>query len=206
MLYTMEYEQKYQLKAQKYKIKYAQLKAKFQLGGSPEFDLMDVIELYDKTFNLYVLYRFRYDNTISLIEGLPKFSDKVFQNKNRVKKSYNSYYISDLLTQQDPSVLATKKKEMIFTLRQDTTKLIRDVVLPNNESRAKVQVYLDFIDEHQKTEQDKSVKDDLDELHNKCMQINGLISPGEVLLSEPDERYLVGLNIIRHDTNKILKK
>ena len=129
------------------KIKYVELKNKIQTGGSIMHNIMDIIELYDKTFNLYMLYRFRYDNTLPLI-NLIELSEKVFKFKTYTRCDFKNYYIKDLLENDNVTELLKKevtKQKVIFTLRQDTTKLIKDVLLPNNESISKVNLYMDFI-------------------------------------------------------------
>jgi len=218
MLYTMENEQKYQLKAQKYKLKYSQLKAQIQAGGTPEFDLMDVIELYDKTFNLYVIYRFRYDNTLPLINYLNELGSIVYNHRMSpsIKKNYDGYYIKEMLNQFNRLIIRgddgiadihnyandeTKKKGLIFTLRQDTTKLLRDVLLINNESVGRVQAYIDLITALGPLAQDPVFQ----EILEKCRQIQGLVKASITEFNESVQPTSDDvLNLIRFKTNKII--
>ena len=89
---------KYELKADKYKMKYHKLKLLMQQGGLFELSnnqIMDLIELYDKTYNLYVLYRFRYDNTKPLID-FHELTNFIFKARTHTKYDYSHYYIKDL--------------------------------------------------------------------------------------------------------------
>lgn len=205
----MDHDQKFHSKALKYKIKYTQLKKMLQTGGD-DHRIMDIIELYDKTYNLYLLYRFRYDNTMPL-HDLTKLSNDVFTRKTSLKVKYQTYYIPNI-TDTKPDALSTLISEkdgngrVLFTLRQDTTKLIKELLLLNNESVAKVKVYLDFLTS---ILSDQSIPEPevYEEIHNKTTQINGLVASGKTdfkISSFDDICRLDKLNKIRYNTNLIL--
>lgn len=195
--------QLYQQKAEKYKMKYTDLKLKMQQGGlfklTNEY-IMDIIELYDKTYNLYVLYRFRYDNTEHLI-NFNVLTNLIFKLRKRTKHDYDYYYIKDLLESNDVQKLVEKSRnKVLFTLRQDTTKLLRNVLLFTDESKSNVDKYIKFIDDN------KLLEKDFAEIHDKCIQIKGLVSPDTTEFKSITLDLEDHMNTIRYKTNQIINK
>ena len=200
-------------KAEKYKIKYNELKLSIQRGGTivTNNDIMDMIELYDKTYNLYVLYRFRYDNTLPLLDFIP-LSNLIAEHKENTQHNYNHYYIKDILNCDNiQQLLETKFNKVIFTLRQDTTKVIRNMLLLNKDSIKLIDEYINFINKivkkHEKynelTNDIQINKGIIDEIFNKCIQIRGLVATGnnEFTKQNPEPQNLDG---IRYNTNYII--
>lgn len=189
-------------KAEKYKMKYHELKLRMQQGGLYNYtnnQIMDLIELYYKTYYLYIIYRYRYDNTKHSINFID-LSNLIFKLSNRTKYDYDHYYIKDLLDNEDIKELISKQKEnVVFTLRQDTTKLLKDVILLNYEANAKVDKYINFIVSN------KLITDPVfQEIHGKCIQIKGLVSDGTNVFNSINPASNDYLNIIRDQTNHII--
>jgi len=193
-------------KAEKYKMKYHRLKLENQLGGAIVTNnyIMDLIELYDKTYNLYVLYRFRYDNTLPLIDII-KLSNLIAEHKENTQHNYDHYYIKDILNCDNiQHLLETKFNNVVFTLRQDTTKVIRNMLLLNNDSVNMIKVYIVFISKIlENYDKDTENKEIIQEIYDKCIQIKGLVSLENldfVPMKEPPK----DLNGIRYKTNYII--
>jgi len=193
-------------KAEKYKIKYNELKLSIQRGGKiiTNNDVMDLIELYDKTYNLYVLYRFRYDDTLSLIDII-ELSNLIAEHKKNTQHNYDHYYIKDILNCDNiQHLLETKFNKVVFTLRQDTTKVIRNMLLLNDDSVNIINVYIDFISKILKNYDTNEVNNEIiQEIYDKCIQIKGLVSlenSNFVIMDESPK----GLNGIRYKTNHII--
>ena len=190
--------QLYKQKAEKYRMKYEQLKLSIQQGGLFELSnrqIMDLIELYDKTYNLYVLYRFRYDNTRPLLD-FTDLSNLINKARINTKYEYSHYYIKDLLEKDDIDTLIRKQKNhVLFTLRQDTTKLLRNVLLLNTESVSNVQSYIDLL---AKFQEDKEFA----EIYGKCLQINGLVATGISFFESMGPG--TELDIVRDESNHII--
>jgi len=203
----MDLESKYQLKAQKYKMKYVDLKNKLQYGGTgTEFNshhIMDIIELYRKTLNLYVLYRFRYDNNLPLI-NLDLLGNLVFKFESMTSCDYKNYYITDLLDNKNVKELLETDADitrMLFTLRQDSTKIIRNILLVNKESVSKINKFIKFIETHKLTEL-KPHGNEFSEIHDKCIQILCLVSSRSSIYNNMESTD--SLDILRNKTNMIL--
>jgi hypothetical protein len=190
-------------KYHKYKLKYLNAKQHGGAGATPEH-IMDVIELYNKTLNLYILYRFRYDNTKDLID-LGGLSDKIYKLNESVKNKYNEYYIKNLLTSSPEDLLKFKSEKvdpnkssrLVFTLRQDTTKIIKNLLLINNESADDIEKYINFLKVNELS--DKPV---FDEIYQKCIQIKGLVTKGSNTFKKNKENE--DLDIIRNNTNQLI--
>ena len=176
----------------KYKSKYNQLK---QHGGKlSNVEVIGLCELFDKTLNLYKLFRFRYDNTPTVL-NISDLNDKVYKNKedHEVKAEYNKLYLPNLLSMSTLPHL----ESVAFTLRQDTTKLILNIFLLSGASVDKIKVYMTFIEKH-------NLKKDpvFAEIYDKCTQLAGLVSQGDVVFKETPG--LKGVDLIRQISNKII--
>lgn len=192
---SLDFKDKYQ----KYKSKYFLAKQLVGGGMTPE-DTMDVIELYNKTSNLYILYRFRYDNTKDLIDTTD-LSDKFFTLSKQVKDDYQEYYIKDLLEMTNIKEMVRNpntSRKIIFTLRQDTTKVIKNLLLINNESIDMINNYIIFMKNNNLHNRDKVYS----EIYEKCLQIKGLVTKGTTRFN--DNKTLNELDTIRNITNKII--
>ena len=200
----MSYEEKYQ----KYKQKYMQAKYNKMKGGAASLtvdDAIGIIELWHKFLYSYYIYRARFDNTMPL-KDFTALSNLMFRlsQQPKVKEEFDKMYLSDLeqliKNKQYPEVVKMEQRKLIFTLRQDTTRLIRSLILINDAARAEVVMYLDFL-----KSESVPTGSDFKELLEKCVQLEGLVSPGktEVIGIEGDR---VGLDKIRDLTNSLLKQ
>lgn len=200
----MSYEEKYQ----KYKQKYMQAKYNKMKGGAVSLtvgDAIGIIELWHKFLYSYYIYRARFDNTMPL-KDFTALSNLMFRlsQQPKVKAEFNEMYLSDLeqmiKNKQYADALSKERGKLIFTLRQDTTRLIRSLILINDAARAEVEMYLDFLKSGSVPKES-----DFKELLGKCVQLEGLVSPGEtdVIVIGGDR---AGLDRIRDLTNLLLKQ
>ncbi len=192
-----------------------------QYGGlDPEY-IMDVVELYDKTYNLYVMYRFRYNNTLPIIKSLYENDEKnhltelsthieMIKKNKMIKQRYDQYYIPNILQMPVETIITQNPANILFTLRQDTTKVILHLLLVNEGSLAKINEYLQLVVKivYKQTDRTSKYYRDLLEISSKCTQISGLVSPGKMLLKTPyikdqdqDQDKMTGLRVV---TNRII--
>ena len=198
----------YSRKCLKYKQKYLNLK---QRGGDmsetekeKNHKIIDIIELYDKTMNLYSVYRIRYDNTKNLINFID-LSNLIFNYKRNlnIKEIYKNLYINNLLELE--KISDKNKEQLIFTLRQDTTKIIKELAYPNNEALSIIRNYIQFFNNN-----NLSKLPVYSEIYEKCINIKGLVELGTVpfnlesKIEEAVQNNLDILDIIRINTNGIL--
>jgi hypothetical protein len=206
----MNNESSYKIKAHKYKMKYLGLKNITQNGGGQlSHHVMDIIELYRKTLNLYVLYRFRYDNTNPLID-LDKIGNLVFKFESMTQSEYNKYYISDLLDQKNIKELLESEEgieRILFTLRQDSTKIIRNILLINIESDLKINKFIKFILKNKLNDPSTfpskpTYANEFSEIHSKCDQLLSLVKSNKHEFVKTNETN--DLDGLRNKTNLIL--
>ena len=145
----MNYDKKYE----KYKQKYMQ--AKYNMHGGVVTltvnDAIGIVELYNKFINAYLIYRARFDNTMPLKDftALSNIVHKISTQK-QVKDEYDKFFVNSLddirqlMESYDPGD-SDRKAKILFSLRQQTTKLIRLLVLINNESIEQVRQYTEFL-------------------------------------------------------------
>ena len=203
-------DQNYLEKYLKYKAKYLNLN---QSGGGYVFilpiddlqiQLLSIIELYNKTFNLYNICRIRNNSSTLLSEiEFQDLSDLIEQIKSNSKISalYNENSISLDKSMQINNV---DKSKFIFTLRQETTKLIKHLSFPVKS--IDISKFTELISINIKKERAKGQKDsifikDLEELLSKCDQLLGLITSGftHFIINSVE-----GLDILRQATNQII--
>ncbi len=134
----------------KYKNKYLKNKNNTGSGILPILsDIIAIIELYNKAFNSYIVYRFRFPNAkpiITNIEGttLVNLSNLVFEMKNlpEIKQTFNEYYYKDLTEANFDEIKdgepVYERPKILFTLRQDTTKVIRNMLLLNADAKKQI--------------------------------------------------------------------
>jgi len=207
----MSYEEKYQ----KYKQKYMQAKYNKMKGGAVSLtvdDAIGIIELWHKFLYSYYIYRARFDNTMPL-KDFTALSNLMFRlsQSPKVKTKFNEMYIKNLeenikdVSEEKTGDLDTllnpeNRNRFIFTLRQNTTKLIRSLIFVDDAAFAEVDMYLRFL-QSDLIPRDSEYK----ELIEKCKQLKGLVSPGETerFVIEGDR---VGLYRIRDLTNLLLKQ
>jgi hypothetical protein len=200
----MDYDRKYK----KYKQKYMQAKYNMQ-GGKAKITVdnaIAIIELWHKFLYAYYIYRARFDNTIAL-KNFTDLSNLMFQLSEHpaVKKHYEEMYLKDLesmIKKKDEEglqrLMRDGKNKVIFTLRQDTTKLIRSLIFINQAAMADVNIYIDFLSSPIIPDEN-----DYKELLEKCKQLQGLVTLGEFELSSEE---MSGLDGIRYRTNLLLKQ
>ena len=214
-------ERQLQQKANKYKMKYLALKQKggksnsIQRGGAYmgetnniQFQL-GLIELYDKTLNEYLIYRFRYGSNCTLFD-IQDLSNQIYRLRESAKYAYTSFYIPNLMDQpnkvlEDHLQSVIDHYKVLFTLRQDTTKLLKEVILINTEAVAKVEKYIKFLDkliDMTKNTQIPALIENLKEIQGKCNQIKGLVLAGttEFVAATIND----SLDLIRNETNFIM--
>ena len=212
-----------QQKANKYKMKYLALKQKggnsnnIQRGGAYmgeknniQFQL-GLIELYDKTLNEYLIYRFRYGSSCTLFD-IQDLSNQIYRLRESAKYAYTSFYIPNLMDQA-PEFLTKHLTSVIdhykvlFTLRQDTTKLLKDVILINTEAVAKVDKYIEFLDTLLRMTKETKIEnltENLNEIQGKCNQIRGLVVDASTPFVPPEIKD--SLDLIRRDTNAAMNE
>lgn len=218
-------------KYQKYKLKYLNIKQKGGTDPLPSNEdisiiipiktltpdvLMAIIVLYNKLLYSYILYRFRYDNTHTLID-IADLSDKIFillQNKS-IKDQYKNKYIKNLLDlpKEEIDKLIQEPYEplnpnrIVFTLRKDTATVLRDLYLINNESIKTINNYINFLNNYNLKTGPYS------EIYEKCLQIKGLVAPGitpfipnkiETELDKIRNESSIIINIIGDDFNNTM--
>jgi hypothetical protein len=200
-------------KYMKYKQKYLNLRKKyvnlqreyrFQHGGDGDnTKIIDLIELYNKAFNSYIVYRFRFDNTKPIITSLSDGSMltdlsnlvSLKMADQTVKDVFSKYYHSNITD-------VTGEYELLFTLRQQTTSVIKDLLLKDKESIKKIgELKQKLIGKKDKILNVENYK----ELLTKCEMIEGLVKSGiskDIGENPPDN--LDPMDIIRWKTNKII--
>ena len=172
---------------------------------------LGLIELFYKTYNLYKLYRIRYDNTLPLLHflsdddvryTLPRLQYKIAELEKSMKAQIDSLYIDDILNITDTSKLS--EDSILYTLRIDTTHLISEMVFNNKFSRKLCKPYEDKISKI--VVSFPTISSELNEIKEKVRQINGLISSGITSLDDSAmlEDVGDGFNPIRNGTNLII--
>jgi hypothetical protein len=214
-------DQQLQQKANKYKMKYLALKQqggnnKIQRGGAYLGETNNIqnqlglIELYDKTLNEYLIYRFRYGSDCKLFD-IRDLSNQIYRLRESARYAYNSFYIGNIMDQQKTVETHLNSEidryKVLFTLRQDTTKLLKEVILINEEAIKKVEKYIMFIEELIKMAKDRKIVDligSLEEILGKCNQIKGLVVKENTVFVPPD--ITTSLDLIRYETNLIMNE
>jgi hypothetical protein len=198
----------YYSKYKKYKLKYEKLQNKYNRTGGLIVDeekikkVIDIIELYNKAFNSYVVYRFRFNHMFGLIPFLNELSDFVHTmiNDENVKKYFKNYYVENFQDETD-------RNKRLFSLRQQTTKIIKQMLLKNKEAEENINKLKLDISNNLMPEAGKEIeqKSEQDELMSKCNLISLLVSTNDNFkfkeMSEPKD-----LDILRNLTNKIIYK
>ena len=192
----------------KYKNKYLQvtggLRQNVLRGGSGIDETIAVVELFNKAFNSYIVYRFRFQNAKPIIkefEGstLVQLSNLVLQKKNSldVKSVFSQYYSKDLTNVVDRNII-------LFTLRQDTTKVIKSMLLLDNDAKTQIQELKRILQSKEnEIKNGPNGEADYVELIGKCNLIEAMADPF-TLASFTEAQNPQGLDILRQLTNKII--
>jgi hypothetical protein len=203
--------QDYYQKYLKYKTKYTDLKGGYVRnlsGGNGEVASSDsidntiaVVELFNKAFNSYIVYRFRFQNAKAIItdfEGgrLVDLSNLVVDKKNnpQVKGTFDRFYKKDLKS-------VTDNNSILFTLRQDTTKVIKNMLLLDKDAKNQISELKTLL---QSKQQNITNPADFIELIAKCELIEKLADPVNRAEYSPAVNPQ-GLDILRDKTNQIIQ-
>jgi hypothetical protein len=208
---NFNFEQKYL----KYKQKYVRLS---QSGGNyminnqhiseqNALSILGIIELYNKTLNLYQICRFRNNNNSLISEST--FSDlhniiQMLLQNGTIHAYFNTAYITDFQMNE-----IDRLEHVLFTLRQITTKYIKGLLMPLGGAQeciamiGKIETYKEFFlkDVTDQLTQEY-IKKAFDELIAKCKELGGLVTPSITPFEKKEG--IKGLEIIRSDTNNII--
>ncbi len=195
----------------KYKNKYLQItggiQKHFLRGGNENSSINNtiaIIELYNKAFNSYIVYRFRFPNAKPIIKdfeggSLVQLSNLVLQKKNdeQIKAVFSQYYAKDLTNMNDRNII-------LFTLRQDTTKVIKSMLLLDNDAKIQIKQLKNLlISKQNEIKNDPNGEADYIELMGKCDLIETMADPiTKATFTEAINPQ--GLDILRQLTNKII--
>jgi hypothetical protein len=207
----------FELKAQKYKKKYLQLKYQLQHGGAKFNTIMDIIELFRKLYHSVEILKVLIGTTIiqpqiKSIEELKKIIQTI-RDSPAMKTEYKQYYTKEggfLSKNNDPinieQIKSLNKSEILFILRQDTTKSIKTIAENQQTAIKQFNSYISIIDSLLLTHVD--IKDDLNEIKGKCKTLvevaNAVEKKEESNKSFVSLPNLSGLDILRDKTNNIL--
>lgn len=115
-----------------------------------DIDNVGIVELYNKLYNIYIIYRFRFNNSANLNISFINLSDiiKTFKTTMKTKDEYDIKYIKSL-DKCTETIIKFKKdsdntysinnninneesytyNNILFTFRQITTHIIKDMLL-----------------------------------------------------------------------------
>lgn len=178
-----------------------------------KIDSVGYVELYNKLFNLYILYRFRFSNSFNLNTSFAKLSNNINEIKKNSAETYNNSYIKKIGDHeyvdgipQDNSILNTNPEKIFFTLRQVSTHIIKNMLLTDEKNKLKIDNLVKFI----KSEPVKNIlitknQIDYNEILNKCDLISALVTDNN---DDTTFNYtnVTDLMYIRIATNEIIKK
>ncbi len=203
--------QDYYQKYLKYKNKYLEMKGgsrhnnnnKLYGGMGVDYDaVIAVVELFNKAFNSYIVYRFRFSNAKPIITELNQggnlvaLSNLVLDKKNdpQVKETFNRFYKKDLKD-------VTDNNTILFTLRQDTTKVIRSMLLLDKDAKNQISELKTLL---QSKQQNITNPADFTELMAKCELIEKMADPVNNAEYTPAVNPQ-DLDILRDKTNRIIQ-
>ena len=204
----------YRGKYLKYKLKYNNLRKYYGGGGDedatkkddPTKNIIDIIELYNKAFNSYVVYRFRFNHMFGLVPGLTVLSNTVnkYIKMKNISDFFKNFYVENVGTKKE-NVYEASRAQRLFSLRQQTTKVIKHMLLKNDEAKTNIEKLKTEIQEHLSSENPEE-KEEQNELINKCNLISSLTELPEEEKSFEELINPKGLDVLRNITNKIIFK
>ena len=207
----------YELKAQKYKQKYLQLKYQLQYGGAKFTRLMDIIELFRKLdHSVEILVSIVDENQKQeLREKLKVLKPLIQQLKDspQMKSEYGQYYIIGGLLKEDHThrdmavILKSIIENILFTMRQDTTKAIGLIPTKPDIGIKQLTSYISILDQLLKMEKFNKQFSDFKEIKGKCASLIK-VAEAKKRQTELNEPFIKGseedLDLLRQKTNEIL--
>ena len=195
----------YQAGYLKYKMKYNELK---QFAGGPEQleamkkeqqRLIAITEIYNKLYNSYKVYRFRFNNTKPILPLIP-LSNTIRKVIISLGCVYTNNYIEDL-----NNTTSTNRDKIVFSLRRKANLIIESMLLKNDEALSLITSYNEALEKH-KVILNSANEIDYNELVEKSKMIGALVTPGQTPYTPiPNPGAIDPLDIIRNDSNIILK-
>ena len=136
--------------------------------------IIALIELYNKAFNTYIVWKFRGGAAIDNEAALIPLSNKIMHlmRDEGVSNTFKNKYIEDnaeIEKSQD-------REKVLFSLRQKTTKVIRYLLLKGLESRILVSMLVNLLNNKKDLISQNNDGADYKELIEKCELISTLFS------------------------------
>lgn len=136
--------------------------------------IIAIIELYNKAFNTYIVWKFRGGKPIEDEMALIALSNRVIHlmRDEGVSNTFKNKYIEDN-AEIEKSV---DREKILFSLRQKTTKVIRYLLLKGLESRVHVSMLVDLLNKKKDLISQNNKEADYNELIEKCQLISSLFT------------------------------
>jgi hypothetical protein len=136
--------------------------------------IISIIELYNKAFNTYIVWKFRGGKPIQDEMALINLSNRVIHlmRDEGVAMTFKNKYIEDNM-QIEKSM---DREKVLFSLRQKTTKVIRYLLLKGLESRVHTSMLVELLNKKKDLISQNNKESDYTELMEKCELISTLFT------------------------------
>ena len=161
--------------------------------------LIAITEIYNKLYNSYKVYRFRFNNTKPILPII-QLSNTIRNVITSLGCVYTNNYIEDL-----NNTTSTNRDKIVFSLRRKANLIIGSMLLKNDEALSLIKSYNEALEKHKDILNNGNTID-YPELVEKSKMIGALVTIGQTPYNPITNPGAIDpLDIIRNDSNIILK-